>query len=109
MEESRMKQHKQRKHYTAEEKVAILRLNLIKRVPVSDICEEYHLQPSVYYRWQQEFFEHGALAFERKNSYSERVEKQRIAQLETKLQKKNEVISELMEEHTRLKKTLGVR
>ncbi len=104
-----MKQRKQRKNYTAQEKVAILRRNLIERVPVSDLCEEYQLQPSVFYRWQQELFEHGALALERKNAYTGRVEKQRIAQLESKLQQKNEVISELMEEHTKLKKTLGGR
>lgn len=102
-----MKQRKQRKNYTAQEKVAILRRNLIERVPVSDLCEEYQLQPSVFYRWQQDFFEHGALALERKPPYSERIEKQRIAQLEAKLQQKNEVISELLEEHTKLKKTLG--
>jgi len=69
-----MKQRKQRKNYTAQEKVAILRRNLIERVPVSDLCEEYDLQPSVFYRWQQELFEHGALALERKSNYSVRVE-----------------------------------
>ena len=31
---------KERKHYTAEEKVAILRRHLLDKVPVSDLCEE---------------------------------------------------------------------
>jgi transposase-like protein len=30
---------KQRKHYTPEEKVAILRMHLVEGVPISDLCE----------------------------------------------------------------------
>lgn len=104
-----MKQRKERKNYTAQEKVAILRRHLIERVPVSDLCEEYQLQPTVFYRWEQDLFEHGALALERKASHSGKAEKQRITQLEAKIQQKNEVLVELMEEHTKLKKTLGER
>jgi transposase len=55
---------KERKHYTAEEKVAILRRHLLDKVPVSDQCEEQALQPTVFYRWQKEFFENGAAAFQ---------------------------------------------
>lgn len=31
---------KERKHYTGEEKVAILRRHLLDKVPVSDLCDE---------------------------------------------------------------------
>src|SRR5258708_26978161 len=55
---------KERKHYTAEEKVAILRRHLLDKVPVSDLCEELNLKPTVFYRWQKEFFENGAAAFQ---------------------------------------------
>ena len=44
---------KERKHYTGEEKVAILRRHLLDKVPVSDLCEEHGLQPTVFYRWQK--------------------------------------------------------
>lgn len=43
---------KQRKHYTAEEKVTILRRRLVESVAVSDLCEELGLQPTVFCRWQ---------------------------------------------------------
>jgi len=56
---------KKRKQYTAEEKVAILRKHLIEKVPVSELCDEYGLQPTVFYRWQKQFFEQGAEAFRR--------------------------------------------
>ncbi len=29
-------------------------------VPISDLCDELALQPTVFYRWQKEFFENGA-------------------------------------------------
>ena len=41
---------KERRHFTAEEKVAILIRHLLDNVPVSDLCEELGLQPTVFYR-----------------------------------------------------------
>jgi transposase len=41
---------KERKHYTAEEKVAVLRRHLLDKVPVSDLCGELSLKPTVFYR-----------------------------------------------------------
>ncbi|ABA87797.1 DNA-binding protein of ISPca7 [Syntrophotalea carbinolica DSM 2380] len=98
---------KQRKNYTGNEKVAILKRHLVDQIPVSDLCDEYQLQPTVFYRWQKEFFENGAAAFEKSNSRKKTSDEKRIAQLEAKLQTKNEVLSELMEEHVQLKKDLG--
>jgi transposase len=57
---------KPRKHYTGEEKVAILRRHLLEQEPVSKLCDELGLQPTVFYRWQKEFFENGAAAFQAK-------------------------------------------
>lgn len=98
---------KKRHNYTPEEKVAILRRHLIDRVPISDLCDEYQLQPSVFYDWQKLFFENGAAAFSRNQKDQKGAETTRIKQLEEKLQRKNEVLSELMEEHVKLKKELG--
>jgi transposase-like protein len=98
---------KQRKHYTAEEKVAILRRRLLENVAVSDLCEEYGLQPTVFYRWQKEFFENGAAAFGPKNGRNPQAEQERIGYLEKKIQTKDEVLAELMAEHIALKKSFG--
>ena len=57
---------KQRKHYSPEAKVAILRRHLLEKVPISKLCDELGLQPTVFYRWQKEFFENGAAAFDQK-------------------------------------------
>src|SRR4029077_7835279 len=55
---------KERKHFTPEEKVAILRRHLLDKVPVSELCEELGLRPTVFYRWQKELFENAAAAFQ---------------------------------------------
>jgi transposase-like protein len=105
---------KQRHNYTPEEKVSILRRHLVDRVPVSDLCDEYQLQPTIFYNWQKQFFEQGAAAFTRQSSAVKAAEaaemtqlKEKLQRTEEKLQRKHEVLSELVEEHVKLKKELG--
>ena len=99
-----------RKHYSAPEKVSILRLHLLEKKPVSDLCDQYDIHPTLFYRWQKEFFENGAAAFEnagkRRKGIAEAKDR-KIATLEAKLQQKNEVLAEVMQEYVQLKKELG--
>ena len=39
---------KERKNYTAEEKVAILKRHLVDKEPISSLCDELALQPTVF-------------------------------------------------------------
>jgi transposase-like protein len=71
------------------------------------LCDEVGLQPTVFYRWQKEFFENGAAAFEQKRRTNDSANQERIAYLQKKIQTKDEVLAELMAEHVALKKTLG--
>jgi transposase len=96
-----------RKHYSPEEKVAILRRHLLERVAVSDLCEELNLQPTLFYRWQKEFFENGSAAFQSNRSAPPSAAEKKVAFLEAKLRRKDEVLGELLEEHVQLKKSLG--
>jgi transposase-like protein len=98
---------KQRKHYAPEEKVAILRRHLLDKEPISKLCDEFSLQPTVFYRWQKEFFENGASAFEQKARPNHSADQERIAYLGEKIQTRDEVMAERMAEHVALKKTLG--
>jgi transposase-like protein len=98
---------KERKHFTPEEKVSILRRHLLDKVPVSTICEEAGIHPSLLYQWQKQFFENGAAAFQPSARPKPDQAQQRIGFLEQKLRRKDEVLAELMEEHVALKKSLG--
>jgi len=42
-----------RKNYTPDEKVAILKRHLVEKVPVSDLCDELGLKPTVACPWSK--------------------------------------------------------
>ena len=100
-----------RHHLSGEAKILILKEHLVEKKPVSEICERHGVSPVQFYRWQQELFLNGAQAMERKGraDRGERQLQKRIDELESKLAKKHETLSELMEEHVSLKKRIGDR
>ena len=98
----------ERRHFSGQEKVKILRMHLLEGKAVSDLCEQHKINPSLFYQWQRTFFENGVRAFEGSgNARSETKLEKQVEALESRLQRKHEVLCELMEEHIRLKKELG--
>ena len=98
-----------RRQFSAQEKVEILRLHLLEHKPISEVCEQYQLNPTVFYRWQKDLFDHGTAAFDRaENGSAGRTVQKEVVQLKAKLASKDEVIAEIMAEQVRLKKTLGL-
>lgn len=111
-----MTQQGKKRSWDAKEKLRIVKLHLIEGKAVSEICEEYDIAPSVYYKWQSTLFENGADALERKPSGRAKQNQQQkelsglrseLEKTQKKLADKHEVLSELMSEHVRLKKTIG--
>jgi transposase len=101
---------RQRRHFGPEQKVALLRQHLVDKVPVSDVCEKADIPVSLFYSWQKLFFENGQAAFtcnDKRRKADTDAKDHQIADLQAKLQRKHEVLSELMEEHVQLKKALG--
>jgi transposase len=101
---------RERRSFTPEQKVALLRLHLLEKKPVSDICQEHRLSVNLFYLWQKQLFENGTAAFDnagKRRKAGQDAKDRKIAALEDKLQRKNEVLAELMEEHVQLKKELG--
>jgi transposase len=97
-----------RRHFTPEQKTAILREHLLDHVPVSDLCDKHGLQPTVFYRWQKEMFDNAPALFVHKNKGPKKhTAERRIAALEQKLAHKDAVIAEIMADHIALKKELG--
>jgi transposase len=99
-----------RRHFTPEQKVAVLREHFLDQVAVSDICEKHGIGVTLFYSWQKIFFENGSAAFtcnDKRRKATTDAKDQQLADLQAKLQRKHEVLSELMEEHVQLKKELG--
>lgn len=110
-----MKQTTTKRNWKPEEKLAIIKSHLLEGTPVSEICEKHSMAPSLFYKWQTTLFENGAQCLERNNKKSAQTRESReVLSLQTELEKtrkhlenKHEVLSELMSEHLRLKKTIG--
>ncbi len=100
---------KERRTFTAEEMVAILRRRLLDGVAVSDLCGEHGLNPKVFCLRQTVFFENATAAFDRREDGSARERKlaQKVEALAAKLARKDEVIGEIMAGQVRQRKVLG--
>jgi transposase-like protein len=59
-----------RRYFSPEQKVAILREHLIEGKAVSELCDKHHIHPTIFYQWQRQFFEKATAAFESKQSRS---------------------------------------
>ena len=101
---------RRRRHFSPEQKVALLREHLVDKVPVSHICERTSIAVNLIYLWQKTFFENGQAAFtcnDKRRKVDTDAKDRQLADLQAKLQRKHEVLSELMEEHVQLKKARG--
>ena len=106
--EKRNDRENARRHFSPEDKVKILRLHLLEKLPVSEVCEKQQITPTQFYQWQKIFFENGAGAFAKSSSPRAASQAEQRAQaLENKLQRKDQVIAEIMADYILLKKELG--
>ena len=100
---------KTRRYFTSEQKAEIVRRHLAGKEPVSNLADEFGLQPSLIHNWINLVLAQAERAFDRPAGQRRQAEAeaQKVARLEAKLANKNEVIAELMQEHVQLKKELG--
>jgi len=83
---------------------------LVDKVPLSDLCDEYGIKPNQIYSWQKILFDNATAAFQtvaKREAKRLSAQEEEVARLRAKLVQKNEVISELMEENVRAKKSIG--
>src|ERR1700730_17221156 len=91
-----------RRQFTTEQKADVLRRNMIEKVPVSELCNELSIQPSLFYTWQRRACDNLPAAL--KGPASEgpsRREKElaaEVARLQERLDKKDGVIAEISAE-----------
>ena len=96
-----------RRRFTAEERATILRRHLADKVAVSGLCDEYKIQPSLFYVWHRQFMENMAAALEERRTRAvdtrQATAQQRIIDtLHARLQKKDSIIGFVSEEHLAL-------
>jgi transposase-like protein len=101
-----------RRHFSPEDKATILRRHLVDRVPVSDLCDEYKIQPTLFYLWQRQAFEHLSAALPdgraaRGQQQGVAADRARVEALEATVAKKDAIIAFIASEHLALKKSRG--
>lgn len=106
---SKTGKRRKRRSFSADQKAEILKRHIKDKVPVSDLCEEYGIQPSVFYGWQNQLLERmpAVLNSGRVRDSRERKLQRKVDALKQRLAKKDNVIAEISEEYVQLKKELG--
>lgn len=99
---------RQKKHYSPQQKAIILRELLKNQTPVSTLAEKYGIHPNVIYSWEKALFEGAVDTFSKGKGKKKSPQTDKaVEELKKTLQKRNEVISELIQENLTLKKNLG--
>ena len=100
---------KKRRSFTAQQKADAVRRHLKDHVPVSQIANDLNVQPTMIHNWINAALAQIEHTFDSPRTAKAQASKQdaMIQQLREKLDSKNEVISELMEENIRSKKENG--
>ena len=94
-----------RKRYSPEQIVTILREYFEEKRSVVDICEKYRIHPNQFYRWKKELFEKAPGLFAGKSRKADPVKE--IDALKDRLEDRDDVIAELLQENLKLKKQQG--
>ena len=100
--------------FTPSQKAEIVRRHVKDQIPVSELAAEHDLQPSQIHQWVEVMLAQAERAFEKPRNKPKRsarkleqLKDKKIHKLEEKLNLKNEVIAELMEENVKAKKLNG--
>jgi transposase-like protein len=59
------------KHHSTAEKVAILRRHMVEGDSVPDLRDQYHIELSIFYKWQKQFFENRTAALSKSHGARE--------------------------------------
>ena len=96
---------KPRRRHTAEQKAELLRQHVAEKKPVSEVCNEAAIQPSLFYTWQRELLAGAHTVFSTRRAPSRENELEaKISRLEARVARKDQIIAEVTEEYVTLKK-----
>lgn len=100
---------KVRKYLSAEQRAEVVRRHLAGKEPVSNLADEFGVQPSQIHLWIKQVLDQAEHAFNRigRPTKGDTAQARQIERLQAKLAQKNEVIAELLEENVRAKKANG--
>jgi transposase len=100
---------RERKHYSPEQKVIIVRELLENNIPISQLAEKYQVHVNDIYNWKKRLFEGAKDIFQSKPGSNQKqisAEQKKIEKLESKLKDRDEAIAMLLKENIEIKKSI---
>jgi putative transposase len=107
LEVEMMEEKSERRHFTAEQKVKIIKEALKSDLGVSGVCKKYGVSSAQFYQWQERFFEGAREGLERSRSGASSKELRKIEELSRENDRMKNVISVITAENIDFKKKLG--
>lgn len=102
-------ERRQRRTFSPQVKAEVLKKVLRDKQPVSTACGSAEIGVTQFYQWQNDLFERMPRVFEDETgAMAAKTTKAELDAMKAKLDHKNQLLFELMEEPVKLKKKLGV-
>jgi transposase len=100
---------KVRRKFSPEEKFRIVKEALTTDISISEICKKYGIYSTIFYNWQELFFESALEGLKgRKRGPGSQAEGRRVEALTKDNQRMKDVIAEIAAENIDFKKKFGV-
>ncbi len=95
-----------RRRFTAEEQIRIVLEGLRGEIPITELCRQEGIQPSIYYKWSKAFLDSG------KNGLTRETQRDATSGEVGRLKEENEAlkkaVAEMVLEIQKLKKSMGL-
>ncbi len=95
-----------RRKFSADEKIRIVLEGLRGEIPITELCRQQGIQPSIYYKWSKPFLDAG------KNGLTRDTQRDATSQEVRRLKEENDAlkraVAETVLDNQRLKKSLGL-
>lgn len=96
-----------RKQYSSDQKFKIVKEALTTDQSVSELCKKYGISPTLFYRWQEIFFESALEGLERRKKKVSVGETRAMESLKAENTRMKDVIAEITSENIGFKKKFG--
>ncbi len=97
---------KTRRKFSADQKIRIVLEGLRGEVPITELCRQEGIQPSIYYKWSKAFLDAG------KNGLTRDTRRDATSQEVRRLKEENDAlkraVAETVLDNQRLKRSLGL-
>ena len=92
--------------FSADEKIRIVLEGLRGEIPITELCRQQGIQPSIYYKWSKAFLDAG------KNGLTRDTQRDATSHEVRRLKEENDAlkraVAEMVLDNQRLKKSLGL-